>query len=1132
MAAPPVAFACVDGTDVAIWPAYAPKHGLVMASLDEPRVLWWARDGGLEGAGAVVAVAAEAEGRIAAATANGALFLLSARSRRDASTGLGGRRRRGAPRRAGGCGRRGRRGRPPGGLAPVVARWGFDGDDAAPERFRSARALVFGSTASSAVAVDFGTGPAEPRLALGDAAPPGGFGRRASRAALAAVFDEAGGRVVAFDGAWDSPPAEASLDDDAQTLKTAEEAAARVAARARAPGAGSPRETSRRGRLPRRRRPRGGARHGLPRRRRRRGDRGPRRRRARARAGAGFPAARGPRASRARARTPAARATRATCSRRRPSTATGSCWTRGSSPAVCARRFAARAPTGRGSGGARARPGIVGGAAAALLVLGGQGSLVVYACFRRANGAWAWVAEAAAGGQLGAARRARRARVPRGRARAAAAFGDGRVVLWRRRAGAARPRLDAVATGWPRRGPWRAAASARRRARARGRGGRRRRALRRRRRAARRDGRRRRRRARLRARGRARRAAAGGARGARARVVPRRGGADDDGRSPGETWRLVARLDHAAPLAGVALATLRARDAGQRFARARAAARRARAAAVAGVAAAPEGHSDDDEAGDDGDDASRVAAAAESARRSPRHSFGAARARRGRRRRALFPAAALAALLDPARADLAAEACDAAPGRVAGDPGKRRGGARPRSRGPRRLRRAPPSMLDGFDAAPPGREPPAARAARRRDDEVGRSRSGDESDTPPDGNEVLALELLTAAAALGAAARRLARDAARAARSAGCAARGRAPPQRAADAAAFCDTFGVPRRALRDAALAGHAIIRVSAEGGGLRYTSGKLGPRPSLLAMLAEISDRLEPHGLASARGARRAAAGGPRAGAPSDWPNASLDGALPPRSDLPSSLPSNRSLASSDRAAGGAAAGRRAAAHAGAPRRRAAARRGGPAEGDGAGDGHVLAQLLHPRSGVTLTPPRLPTWGGAASRGTLVSARASPDGAAAWLVDHAHDGDRAAALGRLEHWQDARVVAAVAPVGAGEPARKDDRASGASPKAEAGGDRQLRFIDAWEVEPIDDDDMGASLLRTSALGRRCPGGSGASWFVRIRISLRFLLVAMAHDPDAKRPPPQQTPEPRTQRLTSSFSDLGDAISDAASEA
>ena len=65
-----------------------------------------------------------------------------------------------------------------------------------------------------------------------------------------------------------------------------------------------------------------------------------------------------------------------------------------------------------------------------------------------------------------------------------------------------------------------------------------------------------------------------------------------------------------------------------------------------------------------------------------------------------------------------------------------------------------------------------------------------------------------------------------------------------------------------------------------------------------------------------------------------------------------------------------------------------------------------------------------------------------------------------------------------------------------------------------------------------RSPGGSGASWFVRIRISLRFLLVAMAQDPDAKRPPPQQTPEPRTQRLTSSFSDLGDAISDAASEA
>ncbi|KAH8075055.1 hypothetical protein JL721_1043 [Aureococcus anophagefferens] len=81
MAAPPVAFACVDGTDVAIWPAYAPKHGLVMASLDEPRVLWWARDGGLEG-GRRRRRRRRGRGRIAAATANGALFLLSARSQR------------------------------------------------------------------------------------------------------------------------------------------------------------------------------------------------------------------------------------------------------------------------------------------------------------------------------------------------------------------------------------------------------------------------------------------------------------------------------------------------------------------------------------------------------------------------------------------------------------------------------------------------------------------------------------------------------------------------------------------------------------------------------------------------------------------------------------------------------------------------------------------------------------------------------------------------------------------------------------------------------------------------------------------------------------------------------------------
>ena len=66
----------------------------------------------------------------------------------------------------------------------------------------------------------------------------------------------------------------------------------------------------------------------------------------------------------------------------------------------------------------------------------------------------------------------------------------------------------------------------------------------------------------------------------------------------------------------------------------------------------------------------RVAAAAESARDQPSPLFAAAAAARDAVAGGapLFPAAALAALLDPARADLAAAACDAAPGRVAGDP--------------------------------------------------------------------------------------------------------------------------------------------------------------------------------------------------------------------------------------------------------------------------------------------------------------------------------------------------------------------------------------------------------------------------------------------------------------------------------
>ena len=60
------------------------------------------------------------------------------------------------------------------------------------------------------------------------------------------------------------------------------------------------------------------------------------------------------------------------------------------------------------------------------------------------------------------------------------------------------------------------------------------------------------------------------------------------------------------------------------------------------------------------------------------------------------------------------------------------------------------------------------------------------------------------------------------------------------------------------------------------------------------------------------------------------------------------------------------------------------------------------------------------------------------------------------------------------------------------------------------------------------------ARWFVRIKICLRFLLVALADDPDAARRRDAAAPNhgDRPAKLTSTFSDLGDAVSDAASEA
>ena len=71
-----------------------------------------------------------------------------------------------------------------------------------------------------------------------------------------------------------------------------------------------------------------------------------------------------------------------------------------------------------------------------------------------------------------------------------------------------------------------------------------------------------------------------------------------------------------------------------------------------------------------------------------------------------------------------------------------------------------------------------------------------------------------------------------------------------------------------------HAIIRVAVESGRLRYTSGRLGPRPSLWEMLEEISARLGPPGLDLENAAPAPA---PKPAVPTEWPDAELDAAVP---------------------------------------------------------------------------------------------------------------------------------------------------------------------------------------------------------------------------------------------------------------
>ncbi|KAJ8599894.1 hypothetical protein CTAYLR_002809 [Chrysophaeum taylorii] len=184
---------------------------------------------------------------------------------------------------------------------------------------------------------------------------------------------------------------------------------------------------------------------------------------------------------------------------------------------------------------------------------------------------------------------------------------------------------------------------------------------------------------------------------------------------------------------------------------------------------------------------------------------------------------------------------------------------------------------------------------------------------------------------------------------------------------------------------------------------------------------------------------------------------------------------------------------------------------------DGYVLAQMLHPRSGVALLAPR--SAGSWSSGATLVSPSFAPEAAATWLVEHGHDETRGMARARLARWRTRNIVVSAyhspaqaathlssrmspppswtphappptptmirevksaenffsvaAAAAAGTPAKQHrihrhfgGGGGGGGMHNDDDDQGHLRYVDAWEVEPLDEDDASA-LLRPSLLGR-----------------------------------------------------------------
>ena len=111
---------------------------------------------------------------------------------------------------------------------------------------------------------------------------------------------------------------------------------------------------------------------------------------------------------------------------------------------------------------------------------------------------------------------------------------------------------------------------------------------------------------------------------------------------------------------------------------------------------------------------------------------------------------------------------------------------------------------------------------------------------------------------------------------------------------------------------------------------------------------------------------------------------------------------------------------------------------------DGHVLAQLLHPRSGVSLRAPRTAVGFLTPSVNAVVSACFAPDEAAQWLAQHAHATDDEDAARKLDAWKGLRILVD-------------------APSHEP----QLRYVDAWECEPVGDDEDELCVEGVVAIGR-----------------------------------------------------------------